>query len=110
MLNLIEMNKESIEKSLKNFKCSNDIYGTLLKTGQYLNAKDDEMKTPLHWAVEKNSKEMVELLISKGADINANAKGSWTPLHIAVKNNLREIIELLISKGADLNAQNWDNR
>ena len=26
---------------------------------------------PLHIAVEKNSKEMLELLISKGADINA---------------------------------------
>ena len=27
--------------------------------------------TPLHYAAEKNSKEMLELLISKGADINA---------------------------------------
>ena len=29
-------------------------------------------KTPLHCAVEKNSKEIVELLITKGADINVN--------------------------------------
>ena len=28
-------------------------------------------KTPLHYAAEKNSKEIGELLISKGADINA---------------------------------------
>ena len=28
-------------------------------------------KTPLHIALEKNSKEMFEILISKGADINA---------------------------------------
>ena len=27
--------------------------------------------TPLHWAVEKNSKEMLEILISKGANIHA---------------------------------------
>ena len=27
--------------------------------------------TPLHYAAEKNSKEIGELLISKGADINA---------------------------------------
>ena len=26
---------------------------------------------PLHYAAEKNSKEMLEILISKGADINA---------------------------------------
>ena len=28
-------------------------------------------KTPLHYAAEKNSKEIGEILISKGADINA---------------------------------------
>ena len=28
-------------------------------------------KTPLHYAAEKNSKEIGELLISKGADMNA---------------------------------------
>ena len=28
-------------------------------------------RTPLHFAAEKNSKEIGELLISKGADINA---------------------------------------
>ena len=28
-------------------------------------------KTPLHIALEKNSKEVLEILISKGADINA---------------------------------------
>ena len=28
-------------------------------------------RTPLHIALEKNSKEMAEILISKGADINA---------------------------------------
>ena len=27
--------------------------------------------TPLHYAAENNSKEMVEILISKGSDINA---------------------------------------
>ena len=26
---------------------------------------------PIHWTIEHNSKEIVELLISKGADINA---------------------------------------
>ena len=28
-------------------------------------------KTPLHYAIEYNSKEMEEMLISKGANINA---------------------------------------
>ena len=28
-------------------------------------------KTPLHYAIKNDSKEMLELLISKGADVNA---------------------------------------
>ena len=42
------------------FNCST-INASLNKKGQ----------TPLHIALEKNSKEMLELLISKGANINA---------------------------------------
>ena len=40
----------------------------ILKKERKLNEKN---RTPLHYATEKNSKEMVEILISKGADINA---------------------------------------
>ena len=32
---------------------------------------DFKNTTPLHYAAETNSKEMIEILISKGADINA---------------------------------------
>ena len=40
----------------------------ILNKSQKLNKKN---KTPLHIALEKNSKEIGEILISKGADINA---------------------------------------
>ena len=33
--------------------------------------QNQKNKTPLHYAVENNSKEIGEILISKGADINA---------------------------------------
>ena len=32
---------------------------------------NNKNKTPIHYAAESNSKEMLEILISKGADINA---------------------------------------
>ena len=40
----------------------------ILNKSKKLNQKNE---TPLHYALEKNSKEIGEVLISKGADINA---------------------------------------
>ena len=93
MLEVLEMNKEKLEKLLTNYICEDDIYRILLNTGQYFNACDinyhnililfllkmiynkerkvkKKNKTPLHIAAAKNSKEIGELLILKGADIN----------------------------------------
>ena len=78
--------------------------------------------------MEKDSKEIIELLLSKGADINIkngmlqnkmllflininhnikrklNYKNK-TPLHISIGHNEKNILELLLSKGADINAK-----
>ena len=40
MLKIIETNKQNLENSSNTFKCDDDIYGILLKTGKYINAKD----------------------------------------------------------------------
>ena len=40
MLKIIENNLENIMKGTENYECSDDIYGILLKTGQYIQAKD----------------------------------------------------------------------
>ena len=78
---------------------------------------DEGGKKPLHYAAEKNSKEIGELLISKGADLNPKTQertnfigtvideGGQKPLHYAAENNSKEIGELLILKGADINAK-----
>ena len=77
-------------------------------------------KTPLHYAVEENSKDIIELLIVKGANLNFQNnlivvttnlyiqkrklnENNQTPLHYAATMSEKEIGELLISKGADIN-------
>ena len=40
MSEILEENKENILKGSINFKCANNIYEVLLKTGKYIDAKD----------------------------------------------------------------------
>ena len=39
MFKIIETNKQNLVNS-NTFKCDDDLYGILLKTGKYINAKD----------------------------------------------------------------------
>ena len=58
-------------------------------------------RTPLHWAVSSNSKEMVELLVDHGADVNAKNLQGKTPLYYAWGRSGvdREIAEILKGHG-----------
>jgi len=69
-----------------------------------INVSDGHGYTPLHYAVQNDHKEIVELLISKNADVNAKNRSGQTPLHIASDGGNKDIVELLLSKGADINA------
>ena len=40
MFNIIEKNQQNLLNSSNTFICDDDIYGILLKTGKYINAKD----------------------------------------------------------------------
>jgi len=64
---------------------------------------------PLHFASDRGTKEVAELLIARGADVNAKSEDGWTPLHSAAGGQ-KEIAEFLIENGADVNARrnaNW---
>ena len=86
----------------------------------------DKNNTPLHAAVEMNSRDIFDLLLSKGVDIddinslNQNTiiiflikriekksrklnSRNQTPLYIAIKKNFRELFDILLSKDADVN-------
>ncbi|WP_341815607.1 MULTISPECIES: ankyrin repeat domain-containing protein [unclassified Wolbachia] len=61
--------------------------------------------TPLHNAVLKDHKEIVEFLIQTGANVDAQHLYG-TPLHYAVSYCHKETVEVLLEKGANVNAVN----
>jgi ankyrin repeat protein len=65
---------------------------------------DDTDMTPLHYAVQEDSFDMVHFLLENGAEINAQDGAENTPLHYSV--NSPCITHLLLLNGADPNLQN----
>ena len=62
----------------------------------------DSIQSPLHYAAQSYSKEIVDLLIANGADVNAKDRTGSPPLHWAVLKGQKDIVELLIEAGADM--------
>lgn len=55
--------------------------------------------TPLHIAVAKGYRKLVETLLNHYADPNIQDSQGFTPLHIASRKGLTDICKLLVSKG-----------
>ena len=69
-----------------------------------VNAAAADTSTPLHWAVETNNLEIVNLLIDAGANVNAATRYKITPLSLACTNGNAAIIERLLKAGVDPNS------
>ncbi len=76
-----------------------------LAAGVDVNVKTRDIlgTTPLHEAVRKNRKEIVELLIAEGANVNSRDGSGETALYQAAHRGHLELCKLLINNGADLN-------
>ena len=68
-----------------------------------VNAAQPDGATPLHWAVYRSDKEMVDLLLRAGANPKAANREGSTPLWLASINGDAAIIETLLKAGADAN-------
>ena len=73
---------------------------SLLAHGADINAKDDYNQTPLHEAVTKGRKDVVEVLLANKAQINGRDNAGKTPLAYAVSNNFTDIAKMLREHGA----------
>ncbi len=56
--------------------------------------------TPLHYAAEAGSSELVDLFIKKGANVNVRTKSGVTPLFMAARVANRPCVERLLKAGA----------
>lgn len=75
-----------------------------------VNRKDSYGMTPLHWAVDKRHRRVVERLIEKGADVNAKDRNGETPLQYAINKEFRNMATMLIIKGAKLSADEEEQK
>ena len=68
-----------------------------------VNARDKSGNTPLHLAVDRGSQDIAELLIANGARVNVRNENGQTPLYRAIAIGHNEIAALLINNGTDVN-------
>ena len=67
------------------------------------NAKEADGSSALHWAVQANDEELVDLLIRAGASATAATEYSVTPISLAAANGNAVVIAALLKAGADPN-------
>lgn len=75
-----------------------------------LNARDDDLETPMHYATSNGSLEMVKFLFENGASLNDKDNKDKTLLHKAVSKGREDIAEFLLDNGADLSAKDQEGK
>jgi ankyrin repeat protein len=76
----------------------------LIQQRSDVNAAQPDGTTALHWAVQGDAAEVVDLLIKAGANPKVANRYGVTPLSLAATNGNAVIIQRLIAAGADPNA------
>jgi ankyrin repeat protein len=74
--------------------------------GKTINDSDQQGNTPLSYAVEFGTPEMVKFLLDKGANVNGKGTKGWAPIHFAMWSKNPKALEsakILIERGANIN-------
>jgi len=78
---------ESVRTTIKNFDC--------------VNIQDKEGKTLLHYAIENNRRNIMELLVTLNAELDMPDNEGKTPLHLACDLQVKDIVLWLLMNKAD---------
>lgn len=80
------------------------------KRPNFINARDNQNRTLLHWAARNGRLKIARFLITSGADVKTTDKNQQTPLHLAAQFGRPLLVELLLKNGASINALNDQNQ
>jgi len=72
---------------------SNAVYSLaffLRNSALLVDTRDKSQSTPLHWASQSLSYEVVRYLIAWGANVDAVDDRGYTPLHLVIKNAMTD--------------------
>ena len=75
----------------------------LVEFGADINAKNNKLETPLHFAAAFNHEEIVRLLIELECEANCEDSLTKSPLHCAIKWSNSKVIEMLLQYGFAVN-------
>lgn len=65
-----------------------------------VHATDDHLKTPLHWAAERDHLAVAAMLLDAGADLQATTSWGATPFDWAATMGSSKVADLLLERGA----------
>jgi ankyrin repeat protein len=74
-----------------------------------LDARDEEQRTPLHWACRGVHADLARYLIEAGADVNAKDVNLVMPLHSVASRGHAEVAALLIENGAVVDSPDYED-
>ena len=97
-------------------KVSIDAVQFLLENGADVNARRDDLCTPLHLAVNNGELSVARLLLERHAEVNSQNDAGRAPLHLLSasassrdKDDGSDIAKLLLERGANVNEKDKDN-
>lgn len=89
-----------------NYKCVDLILTKSDNAKKEINSSDKNGFTSLHWQIQKENVEIVEVLLKHKVSVNTFNKQGNSPLHCAVKKNNKEVVKVFLKHGVKVNARN----
>jgi len=85
-----------------------EIFRYLTEIGAIINISEakNNNKTPLHYAVESGSVDIIQLLLDNGMSVNLTNTNNSTQLHVSAQSRNPEATKTLVEEGAAINSTN----